>query len=426
MRAQSGTRRRRWAAAGAITVVLGVATPTPGPALAGPPAASPPGQGAEPASGQGVGPASGQGTEPASGQGTGPASGRGAGSAAVAPASVCRIRDARLNEISGLVATEDGYVVVNDGADEASRRRIFFLDADCAVVRAVRYPSRPRDTEDLGVGADGTVWVADTGDNDRSRDTVALWRLAPGATRPVLHRLAYPDGPHDAEALLVPGDGPPVIVTKQGGVAGLYRPTGPLRPGATVPLARVGQLRLPATGTRNPFFFVGRGLVTGGATAPDGRRVALRSYADAFEYDVPGGDVVAALTTGTPRVVALPDEPQGESITYSRDGRSLLTVSETANEPPGTLPVILRYALAPGPPTATPSRRPDPAPATSRPEPSDRAADDTVDRAAPGTGSPDADRAGPVTLAVGAAGVLLGLVALGLLLRRSGRAPGRP
>ncbi|MCW3819314.1 esterase-like activity of phytase family protein [Micromonospora sp. DR5-3] len=247
-----------------------------------------------------------------------------------------------MTEISGMVATGTGFVVVNDSADEEPRRRIFFLDADCDVVRTVRYPSRPRDTEDLAVDADGTLWVADIGDNDRTRQTVALWKLPPGAERPVLHRMTYPDGPHDAEALLING-GRPVIVTKQGGAAGLYAPTGDLKPGATVPLERVGQVRLPHTTTSNPFAFLG-GLVTGAATAPDGRRVVLRTYADAFEFDV-DGDVIAALTSGTPRVVPLPDEPQGESITYSRDGRFLLTVSETADQPAGTKPTILRYPV---------------------------------------------------------------------------------
>ncbi|MFG3691183.1 hypothetical protein [Micromonospora sp. NPDC047740] len=255
------------------------------------------------------------------------------------------MRDSRLTEISGMVVTETGFVVVNDSADEEPRRRIFFLDAGCKVVRTVRYPSRPRDTEDLAMGADGTLWVADIGDNDRSRETVALWKLPPGGDRPVLHRMTYPDGPHDAEALLMAGDGRPIIVTKQGGTAGLYAATGDLKPGATVPLEQVGQVSLPRTTTSNPFSFLGRAVVTGAATAPDRRRVVLRTYADAFEFDVVDGDVVAALTGGTPRVVPLPDEPQGESITYSRDGRFLLTVSETADQPPGTKPTVLRYPV---------------------------------------------------------------------------------
>ncbi|PWR05578.1 hypothetical protein DKT68_26160, partial [Micromonospora acroterricola] len=271
---------------------------------------------------------------------------------------MCQVRDDRLREISGMVATDDGYVVVNDGADDESRRRVFFLNRSCAVVRAVAYPSRPRDTEDLAVGSDGTIWVADIGDNDRTRQTIALWRLAPGADRPVLHRMAYPDRPHDAEGLLLDADGRPLVVTKGGsGTAILYAPTTALRPGATTTLASVGQVVLPTTTTSNPYSFLGRGVVTGAASAPDGRRVVLRSYADAFEYDVPDGDVVAALTTGTARITPLPDEPQGEAITYSRDGRSLLTVSEAAGQP-GSYPTILRYPTA----TAGTPRPTEPAP----------------------------------------------------------------
>ncbi|MDO3705169.1 hypothetical protein Q3W71_26210 [Micromonospora sp. C28SCA-DRY-2] len=330
-------------------------------------------------------------------------------------APVCRIRDDRLTEISGMAATDDGYVVVNDGADDAARRRIFFLAADCAVTRTVSYPSRPRDTEDLAVGADGTVWVADIGDNDRSRQTVAVWKLAPGAARPVLYRMAYPDRPHDAEAMLLTGDGRPVIVSKYSGV--LYAPSTALRPGATVPLAEVGQVRLPGTTTSNPFSVLGRTAVTGAATAPGGERVVLRTYADAFEFDVTGGDVIAALTGGTPRVTPLPDEPQGESITYSRDGRFLLTVSETADQPPGTRPSILRYPAA-GPSTGSPTAPttgPTSAPTTPVPTAPARA-----DRVA-------GDQAGGVRPMVAAGAVGLGLLVVGLLVlawsrrSRSGR-----
>ncbi|SCG52297.1 hypothetical protein GA0070609_2642 [Micromonospora echinaurantiaca] len=326
---------------------------------------------------------------------------------------VCQIRDDRLTEISGMVATDDGYVVVNDGADDEARRRIFFLDADCAVTRTLRYPSRPRDTEDLAVGADGTIWVADIGDNDRSRQTVAVWKLTPGAARPVLYRMAYPDRPHDAEAMLVTGDGRPVIVSKYSGV--LYAASTALRPGATVPLTQVGQVRLPASTTSNPFSLLGRTAVTGAATAPDGDRVVLRTYADAFEFDVTGGDVIAALTSGTPRVTPLPDEPQGESITYSRDGRSLLTVSETADQPAGTRPSILRYPVAAPSPAAMPPAATVAPPSTS--VPGDRAAGDRADRA---------DRGVTPMVAAGAVG--LGLLVAGLLvLARSRRSrPGRP
>lgn len=273
---------------------------------------------------------------------------------------ICEIGDKRLTEISGLVATANGYIVVNDGSDRESHRRIFFLNRACAVTRAVPYPSRPRDTEDLARAPDGTVWVADIGDNGRSRKSVALWKLAPNGRSPVLHRLSYPDGPHDAEAFLLSGDGTPIIVTKDSGTPGLYVPTGAPRAGATVPMRRVGEFDLPRSGTSNPFYGFGTRLVTGAALAPDGGRVVLRTYADAFEFDVTGGDVVGAIIRGVPRVTPLPDEPQGESITYSADGRSLLTVSEADEDSPATKPVILGYRPASGP-------GPGPAPSATSP-----------------------------------------------------------
>ena len=263
--------------------------------------------------------------------------------------AVCTVPDSRLTEISGMVATSDGYVVVNDSSDLESHRKIFFLDGKCKVDDVVSYPTLPRDPEDMARSADGTIWIADIGDNEDSaerRSTIALWKLPKGADQPTIYRMSYPDGPHNAEALLLAGDGTPVVVTKQLGKAGVYTPTAPLKKGQTVGLQKVGEFTPPKTTTSNPLAAAGRLTVTGGANAPDGSRVVLRTYADAFEFDVTDGNVVEAITKGTPRITPLPDEPRGEAITYSADGKSFLTVSETAAEPASTKPKILRYAPA--------------------------------------------------------------------------------
>ncbi|BEL03148.1 hypothetical protein Q0Z83_013390 [Actinoplanes sichuanensis] len=286
------------------------------------------------------------------------------------PAALCRVKDDRLVEISGLVADGTGYVVVNDGADEESGRKIFYLSRKCKVTRTVSFPSKPRDTEDMARAADGTLWIGDIGDNDRERDTIGLWRLAPGAESPKLFRLSYPDGPHDAEALLVAGDGTPIVVTKDPLTAGVYVPERPLDASATVPLRRAGDFRIPVTTTDNPYGFKGRFVVTGAATSPDGKRVALRTYADAFEFDVEAGGtadaVVTAIGEGSPRRIALPNEPQGESIAYPPDGTALLSISEMAD---GADSVdMLRYPLPDAPTpvaTSSPSSSPPPSKADS-------------------------------------------------------------
>ncbi|GAA2513390.1 hypothetical protein GCM10010201_06300 [Pilimelia columellifera subsp. columellifera] len=285
----------------------------------------------------------------------------GAGLAAVAEAGtkLCAINDERTVELSGLVATASGYVAVNDGSDLEERKRVFLLDRKCKVIDAVPFASEPRDPEDLALSPDGkTLWIADTGDNTADRDRVALWRMpVTGGKRPEIFRLRYPDGARDAEALLIAKDGTPHLITK-GAKALIYRAAGPLVKGQETPLVQVGQLDLPRTNTSNPLGMIGRITVTGAASAPDGNRVALRSYADAFEFDVPDGDLVKALTTGRPRVTPLPDEPWGEAISYSPDGARFVTVSETAQSP-GVDPVLRAYdqatVLATAPPAAKPA-----------------------------------------------------------------------
>ncbi|MER7168859.1 hypothetical protein ABT336_22675, partial [Micromonospora sp. NPDC000207] len=252
----------------------------------------------------------------------------------------CVISDPRLRELSGLVATEDGYIVVNDSTEIEANKRVFYLDDKCAVTNAVSYTQQgPLDTEDLAVSPDGkTLWIADTGDNitnDPRRERVAVWSMPiDGSKRPVLHRLSYPERkPHDAEALLIGADNLPLVITKElKGKAQIFTPTGPLRSGATdpVPMKKVGEVSLPKTTTENQLGAVGRNMVTGAARAPDGSRVALRTYADAFEFDVRDGDVLAALTTGTPRVTPLSDT-FGEAISYTPDGKTFVTVSDAGD-----------------------------------------------------------------------------------------------
>jgi hypothetical protein len=254
---------------------------------------------------------------------------------------VCTVDDPRATGLSGLIATPDGYVSVVDSQWDQSQVLIVYLDQACHVVRTEGYPTPARDPEDLAVAPDGTVWSADIGDSDLSRQTVALWRIPPDGRPPVVYRLTYPDGPHDAAALLFAADGSPIIVTKEfGPVAHIYEAERPLEPdtAAGVPMRQVGDFRPFVTAGLTDLMRIAQIMVTGAATSPDRKRVALRTYTTAYEWDVPDGDVVKAITTSTPRITDLPDEPQGESIAYTVDGQQFLTCSDQ----PGPTQ-ILRY-----------------------------------------------------------------------------------
>ena len=129
----------------------------------------------------------------------------------------------------------------------------------------------------------------------------------PGSKAPVIHRLAYPDGKqHDAEALLLNGDGTPMIVTKERRRPSVYVADGALKTDNTkgVPLKQVGDVH-PAEDRRraNPLAFLGRNAITGGAALARRRQGrASAPTADAYECDVQRTATSSgAITTGKPR-----------------------------------------------------------------------------------------------------------------------------
>ncbi|WP_432826923.1 hypothetical protein [Dactylosporangium sp. CA-092794] len=325
------------------------------------------------------------------------------------PQEVCRITDPAVIEASGLAALPGGgFLVENDSNPEPRKMRLFYLGPDCALTRSVGYPTTARDPEDLAVDRKGVVWIADIGDNSpltggsgKRRDSIALWTLQPGSKTMKIHRLRYPDGaPRDAEALLIDGAGRPVIVTKDPG-GEVFRLDTPLpTDNATgAALSAVGHFTPAHSGTDNPLGFIGNSFITGAAVSPDGTRAVVRTYSDAYEFDVKDGDVAAAITTGTSRVTPLPGEPQGEAIAYTLDGTAFLTVSDQSG-PVSILRYPIRNRPTPSPAVAASSARP-----SASPSPAPTPVRDTRARAA---------------LLIGAF-VVVGLALVGAVARRARR-----
>ncbi|MEU6697516.1 hypothetical protein [Pseudonocardia sp. NPDC046786] len=290
------------------------------------------------------------------------------------PRPVCTIEDPRLAEISGLVT--DGapgeppqhYHTIVDGGGTAE---VFTLDpVGCTVTAQRDAPVRVTDVEDLGRTPDGGLWLADIGDNTARRESVRLVVL-PVDGPPRSYDLVYPDGPRDAEAVLVADDGTPLIVDKTTGAAGLYRPAEPLTEDSVVALERVADVVLPYSATTGgPLGAVGTRTITGGAVGPmaadGGRAAALRTYTDAWLFPLPDGpvtgDVLVGALGGAPLQVPLPGEPQGEAVAL--DGRGTL---HSATEARGLSPAAIRSvagavaaATAPAAPVAAqPAEAPD-------------------------------------------------------------------
>jgi hypothetical protein len=275
----------------------------------------------------------------------------GAGDDVAAPTAQCQITDPRLPELSGLAVVGDRVLAMNDGGDQLA---VYLLDPACQVVDVHTAAVDPYDPEDMAVAADGTVWVADTGDNNAVRTTVALLALHPDGSTGV-YRLTYPDGPHDAEALLLAPDGTPYLVTKELlGASGVYRPASALVDDGTVLLDKAATVTMTFTGTPGgPVGQAGQLLVTGGAVAADGRHLALRTYTDAYVWPLAGDDVVGALAAAPVRI-PLPDSSQGEAITFSADNLNLLVASEGLPSDLTRVPLTAEVGDAPRPPPTGP------------------------------------------------------------------------
>jgi hypothetical protein len=260
-------------------------------------------------------------------------------------------------ESSGLVDRGDVVYTNNDSGDDAV---VYGVDARTGrVVSRTTYASSATDVEAIAPGVDGTVWAGDTGDNRANRDDVQVYRLRPrdGDHPGSRFDLAYPDGSHDAETLLVQPRTQRVFVVSKSTFGGTVY-------AAPRDLSTHGTNRLRA------FARVG-GLVTDGTFFPDGTHVLLRTYGTATVYTFPGFQ-----PTGT---VTLPSQPQGEGISVSADGRVLVSSEGVHAE---VLQVRLPARLtSPRAPVSTtgprPSRTP-PTDATSNPSAEPRGTGDWV------------------------------------------------
>ncbi len=73
--------------------------------------------------------------------------------------------------------------------------------------------------------------------------------------------------------------------------------------------------------------------------SPDGRRAVVLTYADAYEYTRGESEDWATAFSRRPARIVLPERPQGESICYGPDGKTLYLTSEKLPTPLWEVPV---------------------------------------------------------------------------------------
>ena len=249
------------------------------------------------------------------------------------------IRDSRITENSGMArdTTNGVYWTVDDSGSVGV---VYGVDGTGQVKGVLRYNALPVDTEAVAWSRN-RLYVGDIGDNTGTRKTIRVyWFDDPSPNdRTRTYRawdFRYPDGPHDAETLLVSPSGRLYVATKELR-GGLYRaPEAPSASGVNQ-LTRVGDV--PST-------------LTDGVYLPGGRQIAYLTYAKVLVLDAASGAERGSADVGV---------TQAEALAVGLDGTSLLVGGEGRSSKVASMPV-------PGVPSPSPSPSPSPGGSDAEPD----------------------------------------------------------
>lgn len=242
------------------------------------------------------------------------------------PLSVA-LSNGSITEASGIADSKrnKGYCWVLE--DSGNPPRLFLLKHDGLVADSVLLEGAVnRDWEDMA-RADGPdegksyLYIGDIGDNNAQHPDCVIYRLEEPpagvgtATGVETIRYQYPDGPRDAEALLIaPHSRDIYIITKRDSLSRVYRLP---YPQSTDTITEATYLfELPYTG------------VVSAATSPDGRELIVKTYTTLYYYAGNGRETPADLLKKQPGQLGYQIEAQGEAVSFGLENSGFFTLSE--------------------------------------------------------------------------------------------------
>jgi hypothetical protein len=259
------------------------------------------------------------------------------------------LEDKRINESSGLAISRhspDLLWTLNDSGGPAT---LYGINRQGKTVTEIEVTNAKNiDWEDLASGSNAvgqpTLFIADIGDNLSARSIVQVYEVPEPvstastqvhklkATR--VWKLRYPDGPANAETLLVhPKTGRLHLLTKtMTGEAVLHRLPAKHEPGTVQVMEKITQLHFPAAekvGKAAPYNM----MTTGGCLSCDATRLVVSTYNTFYEWALPNGELTAEALAKMPIRLNPPLTRQMEAVCYEADTHHLLFTSEVLPAP---------------------------------------------------------------------------------------------
>ncbi|MDR3697649.1 hypothetical protein [Mucilaginibacter sp.] len=247
-----------------------------------------------------------------------------------------------MDEISGIAASginKDLYYVHNDSGDTS---RFFAIYPSGELRSTVYFNGDPKekqygvhDCEDIAVGpgpvpGNSYVYMGDIGDNYAERSYLTVYRMEEKKewvnkgtyhTTAVPIHLKYPDGPKDAETLMIdPIEQLIYIVSKRHDTVRVYSTPLLYKPDDTIMLTKRCKLFFPGI---KPFKWI-----TAGDISNDGQQVLIKSYNKVYYWQRAHNEPIWKTVQKPWKLLPYEEEKQGEGIGFTPDGKGYYTCSE--------------------------------------------------------------------------------------------------
>ncbi len=231
------------------------------------------------------------------------------------------------DEASGIAdskTTPNAMWVQEDGGNPT---RVQLVKHDGSLLKKVALKNvQNRDWEDMALapGPDASqayLYLADIGDNNQQYSSCFIYRFAePAATTDTVFSIdkisfTYPDGAHDAEAILVdPLIKDIYIITKRDAAARIYKIPYPQSTTSTTQATFVTTLS-----------FTG---VVSAAFSANGKEVLIKTYSAVYYWQKDTSETLETTLKKAPVQLGYQMEPQGEAICFKGDNSGFFTLSE--------------------------------------------------------------------------------------------------
>jgi hypothetical protein len=246
------------------------------------------------------------------------------------------VNSSKINEASGLAASRTNPRMLWTHNDSGNKPQIFLIDDRGKLIATIDLPYlKNRDWEDITVGPgpeQGTsyLYIGDIGDNFGQHEFKYIYRLKEPSIKAKDNMLTtiivevdsikfkLPDGNRDSEALMIdPLNKDIFVFSKREESVNVYVLPYPHSVTKTINAQFVAQI---------PFTQINAADIS-----PDGNEILIKNYINVYYWRRQKNETIKDVFKRKPFAPPYITEPQGEAITFDRNGKGYYTLSEKTN-----------------------------------------------------------------------------------------------